>query len=216
MDVSALHFVNVGFDLLLCLLPFLSFQARPALVPVVILASPPWRTTCSVVDRSVHASGSCITAQGPCVRHVRSRSTRDVPGSWQPQAVPSTLERWALWINVPASWPLPRTVLKCPLHHLPEVLREVEPHLPTKVTSSLTRLQFSLPCLTSHFLIILPEVVSQINHLHPGSSSCYLSASNFIICSTSSAQFLAVSIFIFLHEFGIFFPGWRSLDVLKN
>lgn len=34
-----------------------------------------------------------------------------------------------------------------------------------------------------------------------GSSSRYLSASDFIICSASSAHLLAVSIFIFLHEF---------------
>ena len=138
-----------------------SWVSGPALASTVTLASPRWRTAHSVVDSS-------ITAQGPCDCHVHSRSTREVPGSWQPQVVPSTTGRWALWINVAASWPLPGTVLKCPLPHLPEVLREVEPHVPTEVTSSLTRLPFSLPCLTSHFLIILPEVVSQINYLYQG------------------------------------------------
>lgn len=62
--------------------PWSSSSAHPGGLPAA------WWTALST-----HILCSCITAQGPCDWHAHSGSTREAPGSWQPQAVPSTIEQ---------------------------------------------------------------------------------------------------------------------------
>lgn len=47
--------------------------------------------------------------------------------AWQLVAPSSTVVRWAMWIHVPASLPIHKTILKCASHHLPEASTGIEP-----------------------------------------------------------------------------------------
>ena len=160
MDVSTLHFVNVGFDLLLCFFLLLSSRASTG-----AHGHPrqPMLEDCLQRGGQLH---TCLWQLHHCPGPVWLACSQQVNtgSAWQLTAPGGTVNHWEMGI-----------VDKCrsfltPSRDSSEVSSTSSPRGPPWgwAPCSLTRLPFSLPCLTSHFLIILPEVVSQINYLYQG------------------------------------------------
>lgn len=161
MMSNAPNFVNVDFvtsSLFLFLLSSLASIAAHCCPPQPTQQLGGWFHTCL----RLLISSICISAQG---LHARCTHSRWQGHAWELMAQPSAIERWAFWMNVPASSALLKTILKCIPHHLPEAPTGLEPQLLIKITSSWTHLLLAVLSfyLISHSLIVLPGIVSKIN-----------------------------------------------------